>query len=118
MPHMLVLSRRLNEKLVFPEINAAVQVVSVRPGLVRLGIEAPPEVTVLRAEIAPQADANLPAPLRRRLEGATAALARLRRQLAGGDADTGATLDQIEEELRALRQQVEQDAACPALAGR
>jgi carbon storage regulator CsrA len=48
---MLVLSRRLNEKILFPGIKAAVQVVSVRDGTVRLGIDAPPEVAVLREEL-------------------------------------------------------------------
>src|SRR5262249_53679106 len=48
---MLVLSRRLNEKVLFPTLNTAVQVVSIKGGSVRLGIEAPPEVTILRAEL-------------------------------------------------------------------
>ena len=48
---MLVLSRRLNEKVVLPGLGVTVQVVSVKPGVVRLGIEAPPEVQVLRAEL-------------------------------------------------------------------
>jgi carbon storage regulator CsrA len=48
---MLVLSRRVNEKILFPGINTAVRVVSCKRGVVRLGIEAPPEVTVLREEL-------------------------------------------------------------------
>ena len=48
---MLVLSRRLNEKVVLPGLNVTVQVVSAKAGVVRLGIEAPPEVQVLRAEL-------------------------------------------------------------------
>jgi two-component system, OmpR family, response regulator len=51
-PRMLVLSRRPNERIVFPGINTTVRVVNVKPGVVRLGIEAPPEVTVLRQEVA------------------------------------------------------------------
>jgi carbon storage regulator CsrA len=47
---MLVLSRRLNEKLCFPGMRTVVQVVGVKGGVVRLGVEAPPEVTVLREE--------------------------------------------------------------------
>ena len=35
-------------------VHFAVQVVGVRNGLVRLGIEAPPEVKVLRGELQPQ----------------------------------------------------------------
>ncbi len=49
---MLVLSRRLNEKILFPSINATVQIVSLKQGTVRLGIEAPAGVPVLREEIA------------------------------------------------------------------
>jgi carbon storage regulator CsrA len=48
---MLVLSRRLNEKIVFPGLGITVQVVAVKPGVVRLGIEAPSAVSVFRQEI-------------------------------------------------------------------
>ena len=48
---MLVLSRRINEKILIPSINAAIEVVSLKRGVVRLGIEAPPDVTVLREEL-------------------------------------------------------------------
>ena len=48
---MLVLSRRLREKVVLPNLNVTVQVVALRRGVVRLGIEAPPDVTVLREEL-------------------------------------------------------------------
>ena len=48
---MLVLSRRLNEKLLIPCIGTAVQVLSIHGGQVRLGVDAPPEVAVFREEI-------------------------------------------------------------------
>src|SRR5437870_3923833 len=48
---MLVLSRRLNEKILLPTINAAIQVVEIKRGVVRLGIDAPPEVKILREEL-------------------------------------------------------------------
>ena len=48
---MLVLSRRLNEKILFPGMSISVQVVAFKPGQVRLGIEAPPEVPVWREEV-------------------------------------------------------------------
>ena len=48
---MLVLSRRLGEKILFPGIGAYVKVVSVKGGTVRLCIEAPPEVLILREEL-------------------------------------------------------------------
>ena len=48
---MLVLTRRLKEKIVFPSIQTEVQVLGMKGGQVRLGIEAPPEVAVLREEL-------------------------------------------------------------------
>lgn len=50
-PHMLVLSRKLHEKIVFPGLGITVHVVAVKPGVVRLGIEAPLDVAVLRSEL-------------------------------------------------------------------
>ncbi len=47
---MLVLTRRLGEEIVI-DGNIRVTVVAVAPGKVRIGITAPPEVTVDRAEI-------------------------------------------------------------------
>jgi carbon storage regulator CsrA len=48
---MLVLSRKLHQKILFPGMNTTVQVVSIKHGVVRLGIEAPPDVIVLREEL-------------------------------------------------------------------
>jgi carbon storage regulator CsrA len=48
---MLVLSRRRNEKIVLPGLGATIQVLDIRHGTVRLGIVAPPDVTVLREEL-------------------------------------------------------------------
>ena len=50
---MLVLSRRVNERLLIPCVRAAIQVIAAGPGSVRLGIEAPPHVKILREELAP-----------------------------------------------------------------
>lgn len=46
---MLVLSRRLGETIMIGEI--AVKVVDLRPGKVRLGIDADPSVPVHRLEV-------------------------------------------------------------------
>ncbi len=59
---MLVLSRRLNEKVILPGLNVTVQVVAIENGRVRLGFEAPPDVIVLREELT----ALVPAPARAR----------------------------------------------------
>jgi two-component system, OmpR family, response regulator len=48
---MLVLSRRLNEEILFPGMNVSVKVVGVGPGKVSLGITAPPEVAIIRSEL-------------------------------------------------------------------
>jgi carbon storage regulator CsrA len=53
---MLVLSRRLREKIVLPSLGVTVQVLGVRRGAVRLGIDAPPDVTVLREELVGKPD--------------------------------------------------------------
>lgn len=125
---MLVLSRKLHEKLVFPAIHATVQVVSVKGGIVRLGIEAPRDVTVLRSELqdesakgpaAPEAAAASRLPteiahsLRNHLNAASVGLALLRRQRELGLEDGSATtLECLDREVEAMRRQVE-DATCP-----
>lgn len=122
---MLVLSRRLNEKILFPGIHAAVQVVSVKSGVVRLGIDAPPEVVVLREEVRDRAaEWNQPLGkpeqlaaetnlrrindlLRNRLKVATTGLAVLQRQLeAGAGTEAEATLRELVDDLHLLQERV------------
>ena len=52
---MLVLTRRVNEKVVLPSLGVTVQVLSVGEGRVRLGVGAPAEVKVFREELLPKA---------------------------------------------------------------
>jgi carbon storage regulator CsrA len=118
---MLVLSRRLNEKILIPGMNIAIQVVGFKAGQVRLGIEAPPEVTVLREEVPDRiTEWGAPAPpageasvemklrkanqlLRNRLRAGSADLKLLRRQLDLGMTDEAQiTLDKMEEEFQLL----------------
>jgi carbon storage regulator CsrA len=122
---MLVLSRRSNEKIVFPGFGTSVQVLAIKSGVVRLGIQAPPAVTVLREEVqqrraewqAPKArpDADgVPATflelnqlINNRLHVASVGLAQLRQQLQAGlieDAET--TLVKIDEDWQLLRQRL------------
>ncbi len=49
---MLVVSRRQNESILFPNLGIKVQVVRLGGKAVRLGVQAPAEVRVLREEIA------------------------------------------------------------------
>jgi two-component system, OmpR family, response regulator len=48
---MLVLSRKLKEKIILPTVSTIIQVLEIKAGTVRLGIDAPPEVTILREEV-------------------------------------------------------------------
>jgi carbon storage regulator len=48
---MLVLSRRLHEKIVLPGLNITIEVVAVRGNAIRLGIQAPSQVRVVRREL-------------------------------------------------------------------
>jgi carbon storage regulator CsrA len=51
---VLVLTRRPHEKIVLPGLHVTLQVVAVKGGVVRIGIEAPPDVRVLREELVDQ----------------------------------------------------------------
>ena len=51
---MLVLTRRVNEKVVLPSLGVTVQVLAVGHRVVRLGVEAPAEVKVFREELLPK----------------------------------------------------------------
>ncbi len=48
---MLVLSRKVGEKIVIPGLEAEITVVAVKGRAVRLGIMAPSEVSVRREEV-------------------------------------------------------------------
>src|SRR5438034_1239876 len=118
---MLVLSRRLKEKIVLPDLGVEIQVVALKSGTVRLGIVAPPDVTVLREEVRvrdaewrPAVDTaraqlqQLQTLLRNRLKISNAGLAMLRRQMqAGLDQEAEETLARIEEDLQMLRERLD-----------
>lgn len=65
---MLVLTRRENEKIVFPEVGITVELVSISGSRARLGVQAPAEVRILRHEIAEKelGDKPLTFPLKNR----------------------------------------------------
>jgi carbon storage regulator CsrA len=58
---VLVLTRRLNERIVLPGLGVAVCVVAIKGNTVRLGIEAPPDVRVMREELLEGSDVAPPA---------------------------------------------------------
>ena len=52
---MLVLSRKKGERILVPECGVSVEVLAVRGNTIRLGISAPPAVTIRRGEPRPPA---------------------------------------------------------------
>jgi carbon storage regulator len=48
---VLVLSRKIGERIIVPDCGLSVTIVSVKGNTVRLGIEAPAEVGVYREEL-------------------------------------------------------------------
>ena len=48
---MLVLSRKVGERIVIPEYRLTITIVAIEGNKVRLGISAPPEVAVHREEV-------------------------------------------------------------------
>ncbi|SMP88460.1 carbon storage regulator, CsrA [Epsilonproteobacteria bacterium SCGC AD-308-P11] len=47
---MLVLARKTDESIVIGD-NVIVKIISIDKGVVKLGIEAPPDITILRSEL-------------------------------------------------------------------
>jgi carbon storage regulator CsrA len=137
---MLVIARRAQESLIIPSARATIRVVAIRSASVRLGVEAPPEVTVYREELyerlaaagADVADLSSPPPpdagrsehqVRNHLNNITLALGMLRRQLGASlTAGVQALLDAAAGECVSLRQQLaallggEAESAAPAAA--
>jgi len=51
---MLVLSRGQNEKIVFPRLGINVEILKIAHNKVRIGVKAPPDISVLREELVPR----------------------------------------------------------------
>jgi carbon storage regulator CsrA len=122
---MLVLARQLHERIVMPSVPATIEVVAIRPNGVRLGIEAPEEVTILREEVlrrdgatpadllsaaGPDAEARLGRVkhvLRNRLQTLALALDLLRQHMPESTAPgLMAMAERMTEEVRTLDQQL------------
>jgi carbon storage regulator CsrA len=129
---MLVLSRRPEEKIVLPTVPAVIKVVSAQAGVVRLGIDAPEDVPILREELcSPERAALLRArsrptaapavelghSVRNRVNNLLLGLALLRLRFAEvADVVVHKTLEGLEEEAEALRRLVD-GLAKPCIAG-
>ncbi len=55
---MLILSRRATETLRFPQLGISVSIISVKGSRVQVGIDAPPEIRVIRHELEEQSNVS------------------------------------------------------------
>jgi carbon storage regulator CsrA len=115
---MLVLTSRLHDKVVFPDFDASVEVVALQSGTVRLGIDAPEHVRVLRDSLPDRATEWGDEPtlhqinrlMEKRLEIARQGLDELRQHLQGGRTDDAQqVLEKIDEDLHLLRRRVRRE---------
>jgi carbon storage regulator CsrA len=120
---MLVLSRRPKEKILFPSIHTEIEILGMKNGQVRLGIEAPPEISVIREELAgntesdcgenqaggdPDATREARHQIRNRLNDAGLMLAVLRGQIKRGDWERAEqTMAKLEEDFRLFKGELE-----------
>ena len=123
---MLVLSRKLHEKILFPDFQTTVEVVAIKSGVVRLGIDALPHVKVLREELQARAaeweavqmppgdravmhnSRELRHFLRGQLNATGLALELLHQQLLAGQSEQAqATLAKLGEDFELLRERLE-----------
>jgi carbon storage regulator CsrA len=126
---MLVLSRRLQQKVVIPDLQTTIQVVSIKGNTVGLSFEAPQQVRIYREEVLARKGPLGPPPespaeaqlrelrhvLNNRINTSVFGLAVLRRQLElGRIQDMPATLDRLDDEVAALRQRLEALQSPPA----
>ena len=81
---MLVLSRRVDETIVFPNLGVTIRLLRIKGQAAQIGIDAPPHLAVLRGELAPNRpvapERGLSHDLANRLNRVTLHLHVLRRQ--------------------------------------
>lgn len=122
---MLVLSRGHTDKVLFPTLGITVEILRVEGKNVRLGIDAPKSVPILRAEIAAKSReqvtmnssraSDFSHSMRNRLQKATLGLRMLQRLLDQGDADDAEpTIFRIFNELKAIEEELSSDGAARA----
>ncbi|MEM8947072.1 MAG: response regulator [Planctomycetota bacterium] len=118
---MLVLSRGLNDKVVFPTLGITVDIFRIEGNKVRLGIEAPREIPVFRHEIVERmqlageettpttpAASDLSHSIRNRLNTASLGLHVLHRKLeAGKTEDAEADIFSVFNELKAIEDEIQ-----------
>jgi carbon storage regulator CsrA len=97
---MLVLSRSEQQKILFPSLDISVEVLRVRGRVVSVGIEAPPDVPIQRAEIAGLKSLDFPPDA----QSVGAQLSKLRKSVREGSRTAA-------ERLNELHQLIEQIAS-------
>jgi sRNA-binding carbon storage regulator CsrA len=122
---MLVLTARRREKVYFPDLHTCVEVLSIQPSSVRLGIAAPDDVRVLRQGLPDRlaewgedpetagasAVERLDQLVQKRLEVSRRVLAEARRHLRAGHAEyAGALLEKVDEDMHLLRCRLRREA--------
>jgi carbon storage regulator CsrA len=123
-PAMLVLSRKENQRVLFPHLGITVEVLHLSGNSVQLGVDAPQSVRVLREEVAlregidmkqeVEAQRRARHALRNRLNAATLALHVLQKQLDAGEVHSAqSTLEQTLEEFNTLDAIAAADAQDP-----
>jgi len=116
---MLVLSTRLHDKISFPDFDTIIELVELQGNALRLGIDAPKNVRVLRDALPDRAGDRagdgttlhqLNRLVEKRLEITRQGLDELRQHLRNGEtADAEAILDKIDEDLLMLRRRVRRE---------
>jgi carbon storage regulator CsrA len=121
---MLVLSARISDKILLPDLHASIEVVAIQSGTIRLGISAPDDLRVLREGL-PDRVAEWGAPEPAGEEPTLAALKRLldkRLEIArkgidqanqclrrGQEEDARVLLEKVDEDLHLLRRRVRRE---------
>jgi sRNA-binding carbon storage regulator CsrA len=113
---MIILSSRLHDKIGFPDFDTTIEIVALQSGTVRLGIDAPEQVRVLRDSL-PERNGGEAATLHqlnklveKRLEITRQGLDELRKNLAQGlNENAEAILERIDEDLHLLRRRVRRE---------
>jgi carbon storage regulator CsrA len=119
---MLVLARRPDETIVFPNVGVTLRIVRVKGQVVRVAIDAPDDVRILRGEIATEPGDSRPGPrglsaewvhaLRNRLNSAFLSGELLKALLESGNSeDVQGRLTDLLTELQSLDELLEFDEA-------
>lgn len=122
---MLVLSRKTDQKIVFPNLGITLKLLSVKGNLARIGIEAPSDMPVLREELvddsaptgAPYVSRELRHDVRNSLNTIRLAVELFQRQIEAGLADKAqSTFLKLVQQLGTLDRQFGGSATPEALA--